>query len=99
MGDNVLTGEKECNDILNKLEKIFKAKPNWKLKNMKGESIKNEIFDNSVVLNGSILLAIEEMTRNLKPVELDIHPVPYKNMLIIPKKYRKFATETLEQYT
>tara|TARA_B100001248_G_C27398090_1_gene467304 strand:+ start:2255 stop:7213 length:4959 start_codon:yes stop_codon:yes gene_type:complete len=85
LSDNVLTGEKECNDILNKLEKIFKAKPNWKLKNMKGESIKNEIFDNSVVLNGSILLAIEEMTRNLKPVELDIHPVPYKNMLIIPK--------------
>ena len=44
---------------------------------MKGESIKNEIFDNSVVLNGSILLAIEEMTKNLKPVELDIHPVNF----------------------
>ncbi len=85
ISEKVIENETNCKKILMKLERIFKAKPTWKIKNLSGEPIKSELFENSTVLNGSILLAIEELTKDLKPVQLDIHPVGYKNMLIIPR--------------
>ena len=85
ISEKVIENETKCKQVLLKLERIFKAKPKWKIKNLSGEPIKNELFENSTVLNGSILLAIEELTKDLKPVQLDIHPVGYKNMLIIPR--------------
>lgn len=85
ISQKVIEKETKCKQVLLKLERIFKAKPKWKIKNLSGEPIKNELFENSTVLNGSILLAIEELTKDLKPVQLDIHPVGYKNMLIIPR--------------
>ena len=82
--------------LKDKIERIFFARNNWKFKDLRGGAMGTDGFmlrnPNDTELNGdgtflshlTILEGIQEATSNLVTENIDIHPEPWKNLLIIP---------------
>lgn len=82
--------------LKDKIERVFFARNNWKFKDLRGGAMGTDGFmlrnPNDTELNGdgtfishlTILEGIQEATSNLVTENIDIHPEPWKNLLIIP---------------
>lgn len=78
-----------------RLERIFFARPNWKFKDTRGDRAVGSVDridpnDIEILSNGqtishqTIVEAIQERVAGLQQASIDIHPIPWKNLLIIP---------------
>ena len=82
--------------LKDKIERVFFARNNWKFKDLRGGAMGTDGFmlrnPNDTELNGdgtfishlTILEGIQEATSSLVTENIDIHPEPWKNLLIIP---------------
>lgn len=78
-----------------RLERIFFSRPNWKFKDTRGKRAVGSVDridanDIEIISQGqtishqTIVEAIQERVGGLKQASIDIHPIPWKNLLIIP---------------
>ena len=70
---------------------ILRLSSNQKIIGLKNKRISETYDGDNVVLHANVLKAIQEVTKNVKPVHLSIHPVPYRNMLILPQNIDNVA--------
>jgi len=78
-----------------RLERIFFSRPNWKFKDTRGNRAVGSVDridanDIEIISKGqtishqTIVEAIQERIAGLQQASIDIHPIPWKNLLIIP---------------
>ena len=78
-----------------RLERIFFARPNWKFKDTRGNRAVGSVdridpndveilSQGQTISHQTIVEAIQERVAGLQQASIDIHPIPWKNLLIIP---------------
>ena len=85
-------GNKYKKILRNKIEEILFATPKWKYKDEEGNPITTpvpngieKIAKTQRISHLSIYEAIQEEISKLESDNIDIHPIPWKNLLIIPR--------------
>ena len=81
-----------------RLERIFFSRPNWKFKDTRGGAVGSVdridpndieiISSGQTISHQTIVEAIQERVSGLQQASIDIHPIPWKNLLIIPYAVR-----------